>query len=68
MILVQSLSKSFIALLILCNVANNEVSSANSMGYTEDHQIWIIDINKKQKGPRIDRCGTSARTSLQDKY
>ena len=30
MILVKSLFKSFVALLILCTVVNNEVSSANS--------------------------------------
>ena len=31
-ILVKSLFKSFVAFLILCTVANNEVSSANSFG------------------------------------
>ena len=31
-ILGKSLFKSFVALLILCAVANNEVSSANSIG------------------------------------
>ena len=31
-ILVKSLFKLFVALLILCTVANNEVSSANSFG------------------------------------
>ena len=37
-ILVKSLFKSFVAFLILCTVANSEVSSA-VLGYTEDHQI-----------------------------
>ena len=64
MILVKSLFKSFVAFLILCTVANNEVPSAKQFGYTEDHKSLIHIRNKR--GPRIDPCGTPARTSLQD--
>ena len=65
-ILGKSLFKSFVALLISCAVANNEVSSANSIGlYWRPSVKSLIQIRNK-RGPRIDPPRIPARTSLQD--
>ena len=65
-ILVKSLFKSYIALLILCTVANNEVSPANSFGLhwrpSNKSLIWI----RNKRGSRLGPCETPARTLLQD--
>ena len=65
-ILAKSLFKSFVTLLILCTVANNEVLSTNKFGlHWRSSDKSLIQIRNK-RDPRIHPCGTPVRTSLQD--
>ena len=67
LILGKSLFKSFFALLILCTVTNNEVSSANSFRLNWRPSGKLLKWIRYKRAPRIDPCGTPARTSLQYK-
>ena len=63
-ILTKLLFKPFVALIILCTVENNEVSSTNSFGLHWRPSDTSLIKMKNKRGPRIGPCGTPARTSV----